>query len=109
MHNNAPCHKAAHILEFLKENHVPIMQWPPQSPDLNPIENLWTHLKAHFHKRFLELFSHQSKSLEARYRYGEVLQEVWYSQGMELVEALIRSMPSRCTAVITANRGWTTY
>ena len=29
------------------------------------------------------------KSMEARYRYGEIMQEVWYSQGMELVEALI--------------------
>src|SRR5579859_4406827 len=109
MHDNAPCHKAAHILEFLKENHVPVMQWPPQSPDLNPIENLWAHLKARFHKRFLELFSHPSKSLEARYRYGEILQEVWYSQGMELVEVLIQSMPRRVQAVIDTKGGWTKY
>jgi len=109
MHDNAPCHKAAHILEFLKENHVPVMKWPAQSPDLNPIENLWTELKARFHKRFLELFSHPSKSLEARYLYGEVLQEVWYSQGMELVEALIESMPRRVQAVIDAKGGWTKY
>jgi len=109
MHDNAPCHKAEPILEFLKENRVPIMEWPPQSPDLNPIENLWTDLKTRFHKRFLELFSHPSKSLEARYRYGEVLQEVWYSQGMELVTALIQSMPKRCAAVIEAKGGWTKY
>jgi hypothetical protein len=109
MHDNAPCHKAAHILEFLKENHVPVMKWPPQSPDLNPIENLWTGLKERFHKRFLELFSHPSKSLEARYRYGEVLQEVWYSQGIGLVEALIESMPTRVQAVIDAKGGWTKY
>ena len=38
--------------------------------------------------RFMELFSHALKSMEARYRYGEIMQEVWYSQGMELVEAL---------------------
>jgi hypothetical protein len=93
MQDNAPYHKATEILEFLAENHVPVMAWPPQSPDLNPIENLWTEFKARFHKRFLELFNHPSKSSEARYRYAEVLQEVWYSQGMELVEALIQSMP----------------
>ena len=85
------------------------MEWPPQSPDLNPIENLWNDLKARFHKHFLELFNHPSKSLEARYRYGEVLQKVWYSQGMGLVEALIWSMPSHCQAVIEAKRGWTKY
>src|SRR5579859_783730 len=109
MQDNASCHKATCILEFLKENHVPLMEWPPQSPDLNPIENLWTDLKDRFHKRFLELFNHPSKSLEARYRYGEVLQEVWYSQGMELVDALIKSMPKRCQAVIEAEGGWTKY
>jgi DDE superfamily endonuclease/Transposase len=109
MQDNAPCHKATNTLEFLAENHVPIMTWPPQSPDLNPIENLWTDLKARFHKRFIELFNHPSKSMEARYRYGEVLQEVWYSQGMELVEALIKSMPKRCQAVIEAKGGWTKY
>jgi len=73
MQDNAPCHKSTCILECLAENCIPIMDWSPQSPDLNPIENLWIDLKARFHKRFLELFNHLSKSLEARYRYSEVL------------------------------------
>jgi hypothetical protein len=105
MQDNALCHKATDILEFLKENYVPVMEWPPQSPDLNPIENLWTEFKARFHRRFMELFNHPSKSVEARYRYSKVLQEVWYSQGMELVMALIESMPRRCVAVIEAKGG----
>jgi hypothetical protein len=76
---------------------------------LNPIENLGTDFKARFHKRFLELLNHPSKSLEARYRYGEVLQEVWYSQGMAMIEALINSMPRRCAVAIEARGGWTKY
>jgi hypothetical protein len=109
MQDNAPCHKAHEVMEFLAENHVPVMKWPPQSPDLNPIENMWSEFKARFHKRFLKMFNHPLKSMDARYRYGEVMQEVWYNQGMELVEALIKSMPKRCQAVIDANGGWTKY
>jgi hypothetical protein len=109
MQDNARCHKAECILEFLRENHVPVMEWPPQSPDLNPLENLWVEFKDRFHKRFIELFNHPSKSLEARYRYEGVLQEVWYSQGMEMVESIVASMPKRCQLVIEAKGGWIKY
>ena len=95
MQDNASCHKATEVLEFLAEHRVPVMEWSPQSPDLDPIENLWVEFQAWFHKRFMELFNHPSKSLEARYRYGEILQEVWYNQGQELIDALIESMPRR--------------
>ena len=92
-----------------EENNVPVMEWPAQSPDLNPLENLWSDFKERFYQRFTEMFNHPSKGFEARYRYGEVLQEVWYSQGTEMVEALINSMPRRCQAVIDAKGGWTGY
>ena len=39
MQDNAPCHKAVEVLEFLAEHNIPVMDWLPQSPDLNPIEN----------------------------------------------------------------------
>ena len=105
MQDNARCHKAHDVLEFLKENNVSVMEWPAQSPDLNPIENLWSDFKERFDQRFTEVFNYPSKGLEARYRYGEVMQEVWYSQGMEMVEALINSMPRRCQEVIDAKGG----
>ena len=28
-----------------------MLEWPSQSPDINPIENLWKHLKVQIHKR----------------------------------------------------------
>jgi hypothetical protein len=109
MQDNAPCHKAKAILGFLHENQVPVMEWPAQSPDLNPIENLWVDFKARFHKQFTELFSNPSKSPEARYRYSAVLEEVWHSQGQGLIDALIESMPRRVQAVLDANGRWTKY
>ena len=38
MQDNAPCHKAKTVMSYLDEQDLEIMNWPPQSPDLNPQE-----------------------------------------------------------------------
>ena len=84
------------------------MDWPPYSPDLNPIENLWSVLKQAIYERYPEL-EHAIASVQTLERLIEAAMEVWEVVEQRVHYNLSDSMPRRVAAVIIAEGWYTKY
>ncbi|VVT43788.1 uncharacterized protein SAPINGB_P000146 [Magnusiomyces paraingens] len=110
--DNAPTHKARIVQNWLREwaeqNGVTLVDLPPYSPDLNPIENIWKLLKEEICKRLpeLSLLPQNNQSLN---KLGEAAVEVWEDFHQDLINKLVLSMPRRLQAVVDANGWYTKY
>ena len=100
MQDGVPCHRAKIVTQFLKAQKINILDWPGNSPDLNPIENLWTILK----NKVSERQPINAKMLE------QAIKEVWVRDiSPAYCRNLVESMPRRLEAVIKAKGGPTKY
>ena len=55
MQDNARVHTARIIKNWLADTGIDVVEWPPYSPDLNPIEHAWRPLKEWVHEHHPEL------------------------------------------------------
>ena len=52
MQDGARCHTSHAMMNWFRENDVDLLDWPPHSPDMNPIENLWREWKRLLYAEF---------------------------------------------------------
>jgi transposase len=84
------------------------MDWPPYSPDLNPIENLWAIMKQEIYKLHPEL-EHANDSENTRQLLTQAAKEAWHAIENRVLYKLSVNMPKRVEAVIAAQGWYTKY
>lgn len=99
MEDGASIHTAKATRALHAQLGVLIMKWPANSPDLNPIENIWRLLKYRIGKRF--------PKTEAEVR--QFVQEEWAKLTPFDIAKYTASMKERCEAVIAAKGGHTKW
>lgn len=100
--DNDPKHTSKLVKHFLQEQDYKVMTWPANSPDLNPIENMWSLLK-----RRLNDYDSAPKGTED---LNERVSYVWYNEiKPEECQKVIESMPKRIHACLKAKGKWTKY
>ncbi|KAG2461859.1 TC1A transposase, partial [Polypterus senegalus] len=97
--DNNPKHTAKISKECLQDNSVNVLEWPSQSPDLNPIEHLWRDLKMAVHRRF------PSNLMELE----RCCKEEWAKLDKDRCAKLVASYSKRLEAVIAAKGALTKY
>ena len=99
--DNDPKHTSCAAQKWFEDNEIKVLEWPAQSPDLNPIEHLWVYLK----KRLAEYKTEPSGMLEL----WEQVEAEWNKIPVQVCMDLIESMPRRIAAVLKARGGYTKY
>ena len=108
MHDSVGPYRGYIVLQVLRELGIQVMAWPPYSPDLNPIENLWSIMKREIYKNHPEL-EHAPDTQETLMALVAAAQESWHNIDQEILSRLALTMPHRVAAVIEAEGWYTKY
>ena len=99
--DNDPAHRARTVTAFLQDQDVEHLPWPACSPDMNPIENLWSEVT-----RRSNQLAHQPTNVN---ELRQAVMDAWADIPLNLLRTLSESMPRRVAALRAAAGGHTRF
>lgn len=99
LEDNDPKHRSKLCTRWKRENGVKVMKWPAQSPDCNPIENVWSFLKSKL----------SGIKFDSTLDLIVAINKVWSELPITYAQNLVKSMRQRCDLVIAQDGDWIPY
>lgn len=98
--DSAPCHRSKKVTEWKRSHGLQSLDWPGNSPDINPIENLWRLIGKELNK--VQITSKKNLTTHVI--------RIWHHEiSLQTIQNLIESMPRRVAAVLASGGGTTKY
>lgn len=102
MQDNCPIHTARVVRRWFEEQrHIELLSWPSNSPDLNPIENVWANIVNVWE-------TGNERNSEQLWQHVEMEWEVMRRKP-QMIYNHVESMQRRLQCVIESNGGWNKY
>lgn len=99
--DSARPHVARIVQEFFGNRQIELLPWPARSPDLSPIENMWSMVA----QRLTQITPPAATPDQLWQR----VEAAWSAVPQEHIQSLFESMPRRVAAVISNNGGYAGY
>ncbi|KAL4506073.1 hypothetical protein ABPG72_013834 [Tetrahymena utriculariae] len=96
--DNSPIHTSQKIINFFKNNNLRLMEWPPFSPDISPIEHLWFILK--------NIVSQQFDEIDTIQHIQSIIQKSFFNnkQILDAIKHCIEAASKRLNQIISNKR-----
>ena len=90
--DNAPVHTARSTHKWFEQQHISVLEWPANSPDLNIIENVWGIISRDIYG--------QNKTYHSIPQLKEAILRSWEKLDINIIQNLYKSMPNRIYKLI---------